>query len=135
MSDHTDTIDTDIAALSALLETEIEEIRGGTLDRVAARLEEKAALVARIEGQGPEIAVRLEAEDSDAEMLRDALDRLAGLVARDAAILERMRLITAEVSRDLERLRARHGLAGLYGADGNRSAKDTLSRSPMDKSV
>ncbi|EYD73659.1 flagellar protein FlgN [Limimaricola hongkongensis] len=125
--------DADIAALTDLLEAEIAEIRTGDLSRVAGRLEEKSALAARLDAAGPEIGAALDDEDGDG--LRARLDALAALIARDAALLERMREITAEVNRELSRLRDRHGLGGLYGADGHRSARDTLSRASMDKSV
>lgn len=124
----------DITALTALLEAEISEIRAGDMSGVAERLEEKSKLAARLEAAGDDIEATLQdAETGPA--LRTRLDMLAGLIARDAAILERMRVTTSQLARDLSRLRDRHGLGGLYGSDGNRSAKDTLSRAPMDKSV
>ncbi|MGR3465960.1 hypothetical protein [Limimaricola sp.] len=125
--------DADIAALTDLLEAEIAEIRAGDLSRVIARLEEKTALAARLDAAGPEIGAAL--DDAEGDDLRARLDALSALIARDASLLERMRETTAEVNRELSRLRDRHGLGGLYGADGHRSARDTLSRASMDKSV
>ncbi|WP_370162306.1 hypothetical protein [Limimaricola soesokkakensis] len=128
-------LEAEIAELVALLEAEIAEIRAGDLAGVTARLERKSELAARIEAARPEIEAGLAAGDDAAQELRERLDALADLIARDAAMLERMRATTGAVARDLERLRDRHGLGGLYGANGNRSTKDTLSRAPMDKSV
>ena len=125
----------DLAELTALLEAEIAQIRAGELSGVTARLEEKAGLAARLDAAGPEVEAVLAQDDEAATALRDRLDALADLIARDAALLERMRETTGAVARDLERLRDRHGLGGLYGSDGHRSAKDTLSRAPMDKTV
>ncbi len=125
----------DIAVLTELLEAEIADIKAGGLAAVVERVEVKTALVARLDGAGPVIEAALGAEDDASATLREDLAALAALISRDAAMLGRMRETTAGVARDLERLRARHGLGGLYGADGNRSAGDTLSRAPMDKSV
>lgn len=125
----------DIAALTALLDREIAAIGSGDLSGVAARLDEKSRLGARLEAQAAWIEAALGQGDEAASKLRDSLAELSALITRDAAMLERMRETTASVARDLERLRARHGLGGLYGASGQRNPKDTLSRAPMDKSV
>ncbi len=132
---HIDEVKADIAALSELLEAEIAEIRAGQLSGVTDRLDAKTALAGRLDGAGPVIEAALDADDEASDALRDDLAALGALIARDAAMLGRMRETTAGVARDLERLRARHGLGGLYGADGHRNTKDTLSRAPMDKSV
>lgn len=128
-------LEAEIAELVALLEAEIAEIRAGDVSGVAARLAEKSALAARLDAAAAEIAAALETEASGEGDLRERLGALAGLIARDAAMLERMRETTSDVVRELSRLRDRHGLGGLYGADGHRRAKDTLSRASMDKSV
>ncbi|MCP1169235.1 hypothetical protein [Limimaricola litoreus] len=125
----------DIAALTALLDREIAAIGSGDLSGIAARLDEKSRLGARLEAQTVWIETTLGQGDAPASELRDSLAELSALIARDAAMLERMRETTASVARELERLRARHGLGGLYGASGHRNPKDTLSRASMDKSV
>ena len=130
-----ETVREDIAALTALLDREIAEIGSGDLSGIKARLDEKSRLGARLEAQAAWIETTLGQGDAPAEELRESLGQLSALIARDAAILERMRETTASVARELERLRARHGLGGLYGASGHRNPKDTLSRAPMDKSV
>ncbi|SDF34556.1 hypothetical protein [Limimaricola pyoseonensis] len=125
----------DIDALIELLEEEIAEVGQGRFDGLAEAMVRKQALSDSIEAATGEIEAALAPEDDEAEALRDRLDRLSALAARDMALLQRMAQVSGEVARDMKRLRDRHGLGGLYGSDGKRGRDATLSPASMDKSV
>ncbi|MHA6345249.1 hypothetical protein [Roseivivax sp. CAU 1761] len=123
--------DPDLTALTGLLEREIAALDRGDSAAALALLPEKRALLDRLEARSAALADEARRNAG----LRDRLDRLRALLARNGARVERLRTVAGTLTADLARLRDRHGLGGLYGADGGARSAPVTARSRIDHEV
>jgi hypothetical protein len=125
----------DAAAATELLAREVAAIRAGNLEAVAEIYERKAALLKRIELLMPVVEPFLKARLEQDEGLKARLGALNDAVQEDSVLLERMTAATSEILRDLEKIRDRHSLNGLYGKSGKRVTEPGAKRRQIDKTI
>ncbi len=123
----------DIDRLTELLEQEIAAVMGGDLERVQELIEEKQALVARLEAAGPGMKERLNRNDWHANDLREALTRLRDLMQRDTRVIERVVSVLKDVASQM--LGDGAGLGDLYDAKGNKKAPKSEAPKAFDVSL
>lgn len=104
--------------LARVLRDEIAAIGRGELAEVELIFPRKQQLLAEIEAAFSDPAPLLEGETPPAVRLRERLAELQRLIRTDLALLQRMTEATGAVAREIERIRERHGLSGLYDKDG-----------------
>lgn len=127
--------DADIAAVTEVLRTEIAAIEAGHIDAVTELYPRKADLLKRIEVLMPVVEPFLSARiDTDPE-LRDRLAALKAAVSEDGALLERISEATTAIVREIDKIRDRHSLNGLYGKRGERRADPSQPPRGIDKTL
>ncbi|OWY00883.1 hypothetical protein [Thioclava sp. IC9] len=107
-----------IDATLDLLHEEIAAVGAGHLDRVTELYDRKADLLKRIELKIPVIEPFLEASEHAAPTLREKLRQLKVAVQDNSVLLSRMSDATRDIVREIEKIRNRHSLDGLYGKSG-----------------
>ncbi|WGT51737.1 hypothetical protein [Thioclava nitratireducens] len=107
-----------IDATLDLLHEEIAAVEAGHLDRVTELYDRKADLLKRIELKIPVIEPFLEASEHAAPALREKLRQLKVAVQDNSVLLSRMSEATRDIVREIEKIRNRHSLDGLYGKSG-----------------
>jgi len=122
--------------LARVLRDEIAAIGQGHLGDIATLAAEKAVLLEEIETAFAEGAMLFAGADrTGADRLRARLAEVQDLVARDLALLERMTRATGAIAAEIARIRDRHGLAGLYGPDGEKRHSDVAKAQRIDRSL
>ncbi len=107
-----------IDATLDLLHDEIAAVEAGHLDRVTELYDRKADLLKRIELKIPVVEPFLAAAVDAAPALREKVRRLKGAVQENSVLLSRMSEATRDIVREIEKIRNRHSLDGLYGKSG-----------------
>lgn len=122
--------------LAKLLRDEIAAIGQGRLGDIATLAAEKAALLEEIDTAFAEGAALFAGADRvRADKLRARLAEVQDLVARDLELLDRMTRATSAIAAEIARIRDRHGLAGLYGPDGEKRHSDVARAQRFDRSL
>lgn len=124
-----------IDRLARLLRDEIAAIGQGQLARVEELYPRKTELLAEIETTFAEADHLLAGEKPAAEKLRRKLHDLRDLIQTDLAMLRRMTEATSAVAREIDRIRDRQSLSGLYDRDGARPQKSVSSTQRFDQSI
>lgn len=125
----------DTVAVTELLQSEIAAIRAGKLDLVTELYPRKAALLKRIELLLPVVEPFLKDKVRRDARLAEGLAALKRAVQEDSALLERMSVATGEIVRDIEKIRDRHSLNGLYGKSGRRVTGPGSDLRKIDKTI
>lgn len=124
-----------IDRLARLLRDEIAAIGQGQLARVEELFPRKAELLGEIEtafGSGKKY---FDGDDAQSQKLRRKLDDLRDLIHTDLALLKRMTEATGDVAREIERIRDRQSLRGLYDRDGTPKEGPVTPSQRFDKSI
>ncbi|WP_336043163.1 hypothetical protein [Pseudooceanicola nanhaiensis] len=121
--------------LARILRDEIAAIGRGELAEVEALFPRKQALLAEIEAAFADPAPLLEGDTPPAVRLRERLAELQRLIRTDLALLQRMTEATGAVAREIERIRERHGLSGLYDKDGTPRTAPVAGAQRFDTSL
>jgi hypothetical protein len=121
--------------LSRLLHDEIAAIGAGKLEAVRELFVDKAALMAEFEAASGQIETLLKRGGTPATDLRTQIEDLYKLIRKDQALLERMAEATGRAARELSRIRDRHGLGGLYDADGGLRKPCVAAPQQIDQSI
>lgn len=125
----------DTIAVTKLLRAEISAIRSGSLEAVTELYSKKAELLKRIELLMPVVEPFLKDRiGSDAGLAARLLD-LKRAVQEDSALLQRMSAATSDIVHDIEKIRDRHSLNGLYGKSGRRVTGPGPDRRRIDKTI
>ncbi len=124
-----------IDRLSRVLRDEIAAIGRGQLAEVEALFPQKAKLLEEIETTFADPGPLLEGEGTQPARLRERLAELQTLIQSDLALLQRMTEATGSVAREIERIRDRHSLSGLYDRDGTRAEKGVATAQRFDRSI
>ncbi len=124
-----------IDRLARVLRDEIAAIGQGQLAQVEALFPRKAQLLEDIETAFADSGALLEGDDQPSVRLRQRLAELRKLIQSDLALLQRMTEATGAVAREIERIRDKHSLGGLYDRDGARPATSVASQQRLDQSV
>ena len=136
MTDHTPaTAENLIDRLARVLRDEIAAIGQGRLAEVETLYPLKAQLLAEVEQAFADPGHILDGQTTQSKRIRAKLSDLRDLLHQDMEILRRMTEATASVAREIERIRDRHSLKGLYGKDGSPQAGDVSSTQRFDRSV
>lgn len=125
----------DVAAVTEVLEEEIAAIRAGRIEEVSSLYPRKAELLKRIEVLMPVVEPFLRARIETEPDLRARLSALKSAVADDGALLERISDATTRIVREIDKIRDRHSLNGLYSKSGERRAEAGGPRRSIDKSL
>ncbi|MGI3170974.1 hypothetical protein ACRARG_17615 [Pseudooceanicola sp. C21-150M6] len=120
--------------LSRLLRDEIAAITAGKLGVVNELFPEKQELLSQVEEVFAAPRPLLEDHPRSAE-LRHKLEEMRELIAQDFALLEKMTEATGAVIEELDRIRDRHSLSGIYGPDGAKRPKTVASSQHFDTSL
>ena len=120
--------------LSRILRDEIAAITSGKLAQVAELYPQKSALLAEMEKVFATPAPLLE-DHPQSPQLREKLSDLRELIARDFALLEKMTEATGSIIEELDRIRDRHSLSGVYGPDGEKRPTTVSSSQHFDQSL
>ncbi len=123
--------DPDLRTLDALLDRERHALDAGDTRALAAMTAEKAELLDRLEARSGELKTRAE---SDAE-LRRRLGETREKLVLNATRLERVASTVTELAGALAKVRDRHGLAGLYGSNGAKSASAAPRQATLDREI
>lgn len=121
--------------LAKLLRDEIAAIGQGQLARVEEIFPRKSALLGEIEAAFADQAEIFSGDDPAAVALRRKVDALRGLIQADLALLRRMTEATGAVAQEIDRIRDRQSLRGLYDRDGERQKADVTPSQRLDQSV
>lgn len=124
---------TDVDALIALLNREIEAIERGDFQVVEDLLPSKSELFERFEQRQDDLGEALSGPGGDG--LRDKVKTLKELAARDGELLELTRAAVDNIAAEIARIRDRHSLKGLYGKSGQHVAEGDAARQRIDRSV
>ncbi|WP_194134456.1 hypothetical protein [Salipiger mangrovisoli] len=124
-----------IDRLARLLRDEIAAIGKGELARVEELFPRKQELLAEIEAAFADPEPLLGGDDPAAEKLRDSLSGLRELIHSDLALLRRMTEATGAVAKEIDRIRERQSLRGVYGKDGTKSKQGVTQTQRYDQSV
>ncbi len=125
----------DLEAVTALLHREIAAIGAGALEEVGALYGAKTALLERIALRAPLAEPFLGSKVAEVLDLRGRLGALKDAVAEDSALLERMAQATDTIVREVEKIRDRHSLRGLYGKSGRPLHEPAAPRRQVDKTI
>jgi hypothetical protein len=122
--------------LAKVLRDEIAAVGQGHLGDIAVLAQEKAALLEEIETVfAGGAALFAGADRLRSERLRVRLAEVQDLVAQDLTLLERMTRATGAIAAEIARVRDRHGLAGLYGPDGEKRQSPVAKPQRIDRSL
>ncbi|MGR3322014.1 MAG: hypothetical protein ACU0DK_08800 [Pseudooceanicola sp.] len=124
-----------IDRLSRVLRDEIAAIGQGHLAQVEELFPRKAQLLQEIEEAFQNAGGLLDGEEPPAVRLREKLSELRRLIQADLAVLQRMTEATGAVAREIERIRDRHSLNGLYDRDGTHPAQGVARTQRLDQSI
>ncbi|MCR8550503.1 hypothetical protein M4578_21995 [Salipiger sp. P9] len=124
-----------IDRLARLLRDEIAAIGQGQLARVEELFPRKQELLAEIETAFADAEHLFTEESAAAEKLRRKLSDLRDLIQTDLSMLRRMTDATSAVAREIDRIRDRQSLSGLYERDGSQPQKSVSSPQRFDQSV
>ncbi|MFC2970553.1 hypothetical protein [Acidimangrovimonas pyrenivorans] len=127
--------ESDIVAVTELLQDEIAAIGAGDLDRVGGLYERKAELLKRIELRMPVVELFLRDRLAGDDPLRARFAAFRAAVEEDSALLDRMSQATAEIVREIEKIRDRHSLNGLYGKSGQKLGEEAGAQRQIDKTI
>ncbi|MCA0994912.1 flagellar protein FlgN [Alloyangia pacifica] len=121
--------------LARLLRDEIAAIGKGELARVEELFPRKQELLAEIETVFADPEALLEGEDAASAKLRARLSDLRKLIHSDLSLLQRMTEATGAVAREIDRIRERQSLRGVYGRDGSKKPQCVTQTQRYDHSV
>ena len=124
-----------IDRLARLLRDEIAAIGQGQLARVEELYPRKTELLGEIETAFGSAEKYLGRDDPQSQKLRKKLDDLRDLIHTDLALLKRMTQATGDVAREIERIRDRQSLRGLYDRDGTPKEGPVTPSQRFDKSI
>ncbi|WP_375689979.1 hypothetical protein [Pseudooceanicola sp. LIPI14-2-Ac024] len=124
-----------IDQLSRVLRDEIAAIGRGDLANVETLFPKKAQLLEDIETAFVDAGPLLEGDEPASTRLRQRLAALQTLIRSDLALLRRMTEATGAVAREIERIRDRHSLNGLYTRDGAAQTGPVGQPQRLDQSV
>ncbi len=119
-----------------LFEREIEAIAAGDLNAIEALRPQKHDMLIRLEESQEAIQTALASDQAGASALRDNIHNLQKLTAESERQLRRLSEAAGEVLQELQRIRDRHSLKGLYSGSGRTVAGTNHSVGPqLDKSI
>lgn len=121
--------------LARVLRDEIAAIGRGELAEVEVLFPRKAQLLDEIETAFADPGPLLEGEEPPAVRLRQRLAELQRLIRTDLELLQRMTEATGAVAREIERIRERHSLNGLYDKDGSARSQSVARSQRFDQSI
>lgn len=121
--------------LARVLRDEIAAIGRGELAEVEQLFPRKQELLAEIESAFADPAPLIGGDELPAVRLRARLAELQRLIRTDLALLQRMTEATGAVAREIERIRERHSLNGLYDKDGTARTPSVASSQRFDTSL
>lgn len=127
--------ESDITAVTDLLQDEIAAIGAGDLDAVGTLYERKAELLKRIELQMPVVEPFLRDRLTGDDPLRARFTAFRAAVEEDSELLDRMSQATGEIVREIEKIRDRHSLNGLYGKSGQKVGEEIGAQRQIDKTI
>ncbi len=124
-----------IDAATDLLQSEITAIGRGNLRAAGELYEQKAEILKRIELKTPVVEPFLRAALAKGGAIRDKIVAFRLAVQENSVLLERMSQATANIIREVDKIRDRHSLSGLYGKSGRRltDGEDAIQR--IDKTI
>ena len=125
----------DLVAVTDLLHAEIDAIGAGALETVTELYDRKAELLKRIELKMPVVEPFLRDRLDAPGALRDRVAAFRDAVEEDSLLLERMSQATAAIMREIEKIRDRHSLNGLYGKRGQKVIDGAGTRQQIDKTI
>lgn len=119
-----------------LFEHEIAAIAAGDLNAIEALRPRKRDMLIRLEDGQEAIQAALASDQAGASALRDNIHKLQKLTAESERQLRRLSEAAGEVLQELQRIRDRHSLKGLYSGSGQAVAGTNHSVGPqLDKSI
>lgn len=107
-------------SLAESLESENEAIRGGNLEIINQRFEAKKHLVQIMEDRQPIVEPFLRSAIEEDEETRGVIEALRAAAQENAELLERVARSAEAVSKEIMKIRDRHGLSGLYEKTGRK---------------
>lgn len=133
--DNLTVFEADVAAVTEVLEEEVAAIRAGRIDAVTDLYPRKAELLKRIELLMPVVEPFLRARIESDAALHARLGALKAAVEADGALLERISGATTTIVREIDKIRDRHSLNGLYSKRGERVGDPSAPRRGIDKTL
>lgn len=121
--------------LARLLRDEIAAIGQGQLARVEELYPRKTELLGEIEAAFENQEKFLSGSAPATVALRRKLKELHGLIQTDLSLLQRMTEATGAVAQEIDRIRDRQSLRGLYDRGGARKTGDVTQPQRLDQSV
>lgn len=126
----------EIAQALRLFSHEIEAIARGDLNAIEDLRPQKAEMLTRLENAQDAIQAALNADREGAAELREKIQSLQKLTAESERQLRRLSEAAGEVLQELQRIRDRHSLKGLYSGSGKSVAEaNHLAGPQMDKTI
>ena len=101
-----------------LLEEENQALEAGDVAQVAARFEAKKEILKSLELQQPVVEPFLASKGVRASDLREIIARLSAVLKRNSELLDGMAAASRTIIKEVERIRSRNSLDGLYDKSG-----------------
>ncbi|GHF36293.1 hypothetical protein [Seohaeicola zhoushanensis] len=124
-----------IERLTRVLHDEIAAIGAGQLETVRELYPEKLSLYEELEAQTEHVERQLQSATPEAQELRASLEVLHGLIRKDHALLQQLTNATERVVKELNRIRDRHGLGGIYEASGSLRPQVVARPQQVDETI
>jgi hypothetical protein len=121
-----------IEDLTSLLREEIATIKQGQFDRIEGFVPRKLDLMEKLDAKSEVIEAALKDGDRELQM---QVTELQSLLGRNRSMLERMTEATGTMVQELSRIRDRHGMGGIYNAEGQTRPSVATNPQHLDRSV
>lgn len=124
-----------VEQLIALLEEEETVLKEGRIDALEGVFERKAEVVRLMEIKMPIVEMLISKDTDEIVELRERSLVLRDRAAQVSLVVERITAATSAVAREIEKIRDRHSLNGLYASDGRKRGSTGPSRQRIDESL
>lgn len=123
-----------IDELVDLLRGEIRLLERGDLTLINDTLDQKRALLERVEAITPKLQTELSRNTGLSGLIRARLKGVRDLLERNMTMIQGLTAASSSIREELTRIEARHSLRGIYGADGQKRESQVRTRPQIDRS-
>ncbi len=115
-----------IDAMIDIIEEEIRALQEGEINLLEDLNARKTECARLLENKGPIVEDILNSRTLESAELREKFSRLRDLIAENGVLVERITQASSAIAREINKVRDRHSLKGLYSMSGKKRS-ETLS--------
>jgi Na+/phosphate symporter len=128
---HQETVD----YLIKTLERETDALNKGDWQALAEILGLKKSLLSHLEKIAPTLENEVKTKTPASETLRKTLSELKTIIDSNMKMLQSISIASRDISKEVQRIKKKHSLDGLYTARGNKKNEQMPMRSKIDKTL